>query len=370
MQPWQRQALVPHGKGIPSMPRRSLVKRQQSSRSNNRQRKTKPLNPLVEPLEDRLVLSAISIDGSQHFQTISGFGTNLSSEAWNGGAVTPSLDTLLSHGYTVYRVIVEPVQGWEDTNPNTGQYSTSNPNWPYYNNLYGTSTKFTNLWNTIRYLKNHGATVWVNLQSNAPSWMTDAGGGPGSIGPDHENDWATMVSTMVNYAVNTAHVQIDALGPMNEPDDPNDTVQGPQVGAAQYVRMMDDLETQLQGYGLGGMPLIAPDTASVNDAINSYDPALLADPLLMPHIMQFGFHTYGAYAADSNVTNNSTYPGRQIVSTEYDGTYFSEDKGTRATPAELWTQADTSFQSLLSLMSHGENGAVIWDGVDNYYLYY
>jgi len=47
------------------------------------------------------------------------------------------------------------------TNPNTGQFSDSNPNWGYYNNLYGTSTKFTNLWNTIGYLKSHGATVWV-----------------------------------------------------------------------------------------------------------------------------------------------------------------------------------------------------------------
>ena len=110
------------------------------------------------------------------------------------------------------------MQGWEDTNPNTGQYSASNPNWAYYNNLYGTSTKFTNLWNTISYLNNRGAIVWVNLQSDAPSWMTDNGGARGSMGPDHEADWATMVSTLVDYAVNTAHVHLDALAPMNEPE--------------------------------------------------------------------------------------------------------------------------------------------------------
>ena len=43
--------------------------------------------------------------------------------------------------------------------------------------------------------------------------MTDSGGATGTIGQDHEADWATMVSTMVDYAVNTAHVHIDALGP-------------------------------------------------------------------------------------------------------------------------------------------------------------
>jgi O-glycosyl hydrolase len=282
----------------------------------------------------------MTVNGSQQFQTIDGFGTNLSSEAWNSGAVTPSLDTLLSHGYKLFRVIVEPVQDWEDTNPNTGQYSDSNPNWANYNNLYGTSTKFTNLWNTINYLKSHGATVWVNLQSDAPSWMTDNGGATGSIGQDHEADWATMVSTMMEYAINTAHVHIDALGPMNEPNNPGDPVQGPQVGPTQYVRMLDLLETQLQGYGLGNIPLVGPDTSGGSTA---YDPAMLADSFLMPHVFQFGFHSYAAGpVTDPAVTNNATYPGRHIVIDEYDGPYFSEDQGVRATPAQLWTQADVS----------------------------
>jgi O-glycosyl hydrolase len=326
--------------------------------------------PRLEQLEDRCLPSTLTIDGSQHFQAIDGFGTNLSSEAWNGGAVTPSLDTLLAHGYQLFRVIVEPVQGWEDTNPNTGAFSASNPNWGYYNNLYGTSTKFTDLWNTIRYLNDHGATVWLNLQSDAPAWMTDSGGAPGSVGPDHEADWATMVSTMVDYAMNTAHVRIDALGPMNEPDLPDDPTQGPQVGAAQYVRMLDTLETQLQGYGLGTIPLVGPDTTSPVNAVNSYVPAMLADPFLMPHVFQFGFHTYGGGVSDSAITSNSTYPGRHLVSDEYDGPYYNEDHGQRATPAQLWTQADASFQNLIAIVDAGENGAVIWDGVDNFYEYY
>ena len=327
----------------------------------------------LECLEERCVLSTLTVDGSQVFQTIGGFGTNLNSAAWNSGAVTPSLDTLLSHGYRVFRVIVEPVQGWEDTDPNTGQYNASNPNWPYYNNLYGTSTKFTNLWNTIRYLNNHGATVWLNLQSDAPDWMTDPGGGPGTIGQDHETDWATMVSTLMNYAVNTAHVRIDALGPMNEPENaaPRGTTQGPQVDATQYVRMLDILETQLQGYGLGSISLVGPDATLVSNALDSYVPAMLADSLLMPHVMQFGFHTYGGSTVTApDLTNNPTYPGRQIWSSEYDGVYFNEDESQRATPSQLWTQADTSFQQLIQIIGAGANGAIIWDGVDSFYQYY
>ena len=48
---------------------------------------------------------------------------------------------------------------------------------------------------------------------------------------------------------------------MNEPNNPGDPVQGPQVGPTQYVRMLDTLETQLQGYGLGNLPLVGPDTS-------------------------------------------------------------------------------------------------------------
>jgi hypothetical protein len=324
----------------------------------------------LEQLEARCLLSTLTVNGSQTLQTLSGFGTNLSSEAWNGGAVTPSLDTLLGHGYRLFRVIVEPVQGWEDANPNTGQYSDGNPDWPYYDNLYGTSTKFTNLWNTINYLTGHGATVWLNLQSDAPAWMTDSGGAPGTIGTDHEADWATMVSTMVDYAVNVAHVHVAALGPMNEPDNPGDPVQGPQVGATQYARMLDLLEGQLQGYGLQNLPLVGPDCASTGDAVNSYVPAMLADSTLMPHVTQFGFHTYQSSASDAAITGNSSYPGLQIISDEYDGPYYNEDHGVRATPSQLWTQADASFQNLMTIVGAGENGAVIWDGVDNFYEYY
>src|SRR5947209_8710629 len=155
-------------------------------------------------------------------------------------------------------------------------------------------------------------------------------------------------------------------GPMNEPDVP-DYVQGPQVGPTQYVRMLDTLETQLQAYGLGNIPLVGPDTASPGIGVDSYVPAMLADPFLMPHVLQFGFHTYGASVSDAAITNNTTYPGRQIITDEYDGQYFNEDHGQRATPSQLWTQADGSFQNLVGIIGHGENGALIWDGVDNFY---
>src|SRR5205807_8891834 len=46
------------------------------------------------------------------------------------------------------------------------------------------------------------------------------------------------------------------------------------------------------------------------------------------------------------------------------------DSGVRATPAQLWTQADGSFQDLIQDVQAGDHGATIWDGVDNFYEYY
>src|SRR5262249_1674514 len=113
---------------------------------------------------------------------------------------------------------------------------------------------------------------------------------------------------------------------------------------------------------------IAPDTSGGSTA---YDPAILGDSFLMPHIFQFGFHSYQAGSVtDPAITNNKTYPGRHIIIDEYDGVYYDEDHGQRATPAELWTQADGSFQDLMQDIQGGDNGATIWDGVDNFYLYY
>ena len=110
---------------------------------------------------------------------------------------------------------------------------------------------------------------------------------------------------------------------------------------------------------------MGPDTGSPAVGVDSYVPAMLADPSLMPHVLQFGFHTYGSTVSDPAITNNATYPGRHILSDEYDGPYYNEDHGQRATPAQLWAQADASFQNLVSLVNAGENGATIWDGVSN-----
>jgi O-glycosyl hydrolase len=322
----------------------------------------------VEPLEDRTLPSlSLTVDGSQQFQRIDGFGANINSAAWGDGDVRPALDTLLNQmGANTFRVIVEAGSGWEDSDPNTGQYSDANPNWPYYDQVYS-SPKFTNLWNTIGYLNAHNATVLLNVQGGPPDWMCNQ---DRTVPAEHEDDWVTMVTTMLSYGVNTAHVHIDQFGPMNEPDNYIDPIQGPQVPPAQYVDMMDRLLASMQALGLGGIQLVGPDCANIVSATDDYMPAMFNDPTLMADVYHFGIHNYsGTSGTTDGTVSGSGWPGRDWWADEY-ATYYpgvNMDQGQPLPDDDEWSYAETCFQDLLALIEQGASGAMVWDGVDSYY---
>jgi O-glycosyl hydrolase len=308
----------------------------------------------------------LTVDGSQLFQRIDGFGANLNSAAWGAGDVRPALDTLLNQmGANIFRVVVEPVSGWEDSDPNTGQYSNSNPNWPFYNQVYS-SPKFTNLWNTISYLNDHNATVLLNIQGYLPAWMSNP---DHTVPASHEDDWVTMLTTLLYYGANTAHVRIDQFGPMNEPDNSSDPVQGPQVQPAQYIDMMDRLIAKMQALGLGGIQLVGPDCANTGSATSGYMPAMFNDPTLMADVYHFGIHTYSGESGSTDPTvSGSGWAGRDWWADEYaDWPTVDMDHGQPLPASGEWNFAENSFQDLLALIGQGASGAMVWDGVDSFY---
>src|SRR5688572_19938576 len=97
----------------------------------------------------------VKIDPSQKFQRIDGFGVNANTRSWNGKELEPALNLLLDSVHaTIWRVIVETVEKWEETNDNDDPFVF---NWNYYNNLYETE-KFRKVWDMIRYLNSRGIT--------------------------------------------------------------------------------------------------------------------------------------------------------------------------------------------------------------------
>src|SRR5262249_20112653 len=159
---------------------------------------------------------------------------------------------------------------------------------------------------------------------------------------------------------------IDFLGPTNEPDNWADPVQGPQVGPAQYVAMLDKLVARMRAWGLPDIPLIGPDTASVGRATGGYLPAMVGDAALMAHVEHLGIHTYSGDSGDTAaVVAGSGWPGRDWWATEYAAWDGGADHGTPI--ADEWAFSETSFRYLLALLGQGASGAQVWDGVDSYY---
>src|SRR6476469_1502594 len=112
----------------------------------------------------------LQIDGSKRFQQVDGIGVNANTRSWNGKELEPALDLLLDSMHaTVWRVIVETVEKWEDVNDNDDPFTF---NWDYYNKLYETP-KFEKAWGMIEYLNKHGITdkLMINFMGPVPEWM-------------------------------------------------------------------------------------------------------------------------------------------------------------------------------------------------------
>jgi hypothetical protein len=294
----------------------------------------------------------LTADGSQTFQTIDGFGANLSSYAWNGGNVTGVLDTLMNvQGDNLFRVIIETCTGWEDT---------FNPD-PYTNNAVYATTKFTNLWNEISYLNAHGATVMLNVMGYLPSWL-----GPNStVAPGNEDAWADMVASMVYYGVNTAKVKIDYLSPMNEED--VGYPEGISADQFQFTNLTDRLLAKLAAHGLPNFPIVGPDVANVTNLTTKYLPQMFGDSTLMGHVNHLVYHSYTGDSTNVDSTvKKSGWPGRDWWVTEFAGGLVpGGDTGTPV--SDEWGYSKLGFQYLLNHLSAGASGAAVYDGVDAYY---
>ena len=101
---------------------------------------------------------------------------------------------------TIWRVIVETVEKWEDVNDNDDPFTF---NWDYYNKLYDTP-KFQKAWEMIRYLNQHGVTdkLMINFMGFAPKWM-----GIKVIEPQYEDEYVEMIVSFFYYAIKTKYLK-------------------------------------------------------------------------------------------------------------------------------------------------------------------
>jgi hypothetical protein len=280
--------------------------------------------------------TTLSVNGSQQFQVIDGFGVNANSASWNGGELRPALDLLVDQvGATLWRVVIDNGD-WEATNDN------ADPNvfdWTYYNSVY-TTPKFEELWSTIAYLNQKGISSGLMLSFMGPvaPWM-----GGEQITVAAEDEWVEMVASIMYYGRVTRGLQIPLLSPMNETD--WNGVEGPQVTATQYARLMRKLSLKLDGLGLSNVGLVGAETAAPEAGVDTYMPAMMAEPALMSKVQHFALHSYtGNTAGADSAIKNSAYPTRNFWLTEF-----------------------CNMVDLLAPIAQGASAALVWDGYDSTY---
>jgi hypothetical protein len=310
-----------------------------------------------EPAPAASTAGNLIVSGGTRYQSIVGMGVNAHSNAWEGGALKPALDILIdSAGVSMWRVVVESHRDWETTNDDN---DPKNFNWSYYNTLFETA-KFQSLWSVLGYLKERNAPIiMLNVMGNVPVWM-----GETQVNPSMEDEWVEMITSLLVYARQTKGLRIDLLSPLNEIDIGRQ--EGPLMDQNQYVRVMNKLRTRMDELGLGDIPFYGPDTASVGDGTDKYMPAMMADATLMQRVSGFAFHNYdtsqnGAY----DKIRNSAYPDRPFIMTEFSKWCDGCDNGAPQ-PADYEFARGTGV-SLMSHLSGGAAGTLLWEGYDCYY---
>ncbi len=299
---------------------------------------------------------SVTIDGSQTFQTMDGFGVNAIPKTWEGGALKPAIDLLVDMGSTLWRVDVNNGHTtWEAQNDDA---DPNHFNWDYYTTVYE-SPQFQDLWSELSYLNQKGVTVELSMSGHVPVWMGD-----GVIPQAMEDEFVEEIVSLAYYARNVKGIQFHLLSPLNETD--KSSPEGPTVDPTQFARIFHKLAVKLDAVGMGDVRLVGPETSSFDQ---SYTQALMADPTVMAKVDAFAYHNYVGCCAwySSGFIKQSAYPDRHVWVSEWNQcqTDGCLDGGQQV--ADEWVFAREMTTELLNHIDGGASAALAWDAWDNWH---
>jgi hypothetical protein len=235
---------------------------------------------------------ALTVDGSVHHQTTSGFGAAINVHSWDNGKLKPALDMMVDqNGTQTFRVVME-MTDWEAANDDN---DPNNYNWNYYNPIYSGATSFdtgqvgsnfADLWNTIDYLHLKGvpdSQIILSYMGIGPSWN----GGTTVSTAAQENEWAEEVVSSAYYGYTHGHT-FGVFSPNNEEDWGHN--EGIIMSASVYGDAMNMVAQRLDALGMSSVRLLGPETSGIN---SPYSDAMASHPLLLSKVDHFDYHNYG-----------------------------------------------------------------------------
>ena len=305
----------------------------------------------------------LALDGSQTYQTIDGFGVNINHRSWSGDELKPVLNAFINQaGITQFRVIFDNMD-WEAVNDN-GDPNVMN--WAYYNTIYD-SADFQALWGIVGYLNQEGITngIMLNFQGIGPNWM-----GGTKLTPGMEDECAETVASLLVYARSNQNLHFNLVGPDNEPDMPGQGIG--MASGAQYTTMLHDLSVLLDANGLSDIRFVGPDRGNGDPSGyggTNWLPDILADPVVMSKMADFGIHSYvpdgGNSIGVASLIQQSAYPARHFWMTEFNS--WCQSCETDGGGTNSWGYSRALVENLLAHLANGASSAFVWEGYDSYY---
>ena len=314
----------------------------------------------------------ITVDSSQRYQYIDGFGVNFSGTYFRESQ-KPMIDMLIDDlGATIFRLDPYGLINWEAANDND---DPNVMNWEYYNDRYSMPA-FEASWAAARYLNSRGIRPYLTLSGLPPEWMLDNKEAPRHkvcksqppSKPDHlkvsmYDEFAETVVSLAVYARTRARIDFEYFGPVNETD--CYPAEGPRIDPDEMPKVLGAIARRLRKEGLGDVKLIVAEQAVIT---NDYVTAMLQSADLMSQVGVFSFHTYGADSVGPQVARvqSSEYPHVRVWLTEY-GDLNDLDKSS----GNEWKSFSlAATRRALTALNQGASAALFWDGFDNYHEHY
>ncbi|MBZ5592598.1 MAG: hypothetical protein LAP39_10215 [Acidobacteriia bacterium] len=310
----------------------------------------------------------ITINPSERFQVIQGFGVNYTGPYFRDDQ-KPMFDMLIKDlGATMFRVVPYLVySNWEETNDND---DPNVMNWEYYNERYS-SPIFEATWNGLRFLNSRGIRPVIGLMGPVPEWMLDDHWTPPkhkvcqtdsqqrAIKPAMYDEFAEMVVSMVIYARRKAGIDFEYFSPFNETD--CYPPEGPRIDPEDAPKVLAAVARRLKKEGMGDIKLTPADQAVIT---NDYITPILRDPELMKQVGVFTLHTYGENSVGPQVerVKSSSYPQVPVWLTEY-GDLSDLDR----TAENDWKKFSLAAnRRALTALNQGANALFFFDAFDDY----
>ncbi len=305
----------------------------------------------------------ITVDATETYQTIEGFGVNINPAQWHNGKLKPAIDLLVDDlGCTLFRFDCIGLANWLDPTrrDSEGKYAQE-----YLNEVYS-GPDFKDAWETFRYLNSKGIEPFFNVSGKVRTELCDPAN---PVRLTDFDGYAEMVATMLNWARNKEKLEFHLFAPFNETD-LNGTREGPMIISADMVVAIKAIIAKLKVHGLDGIRLAVTDDAAIH-----YDRLvpIWNDTTMMDEIAVFCNHNYGnggemdlspAWVDRNSVFRNlrdsldsTPYKSKSLWMTEYGDLDVS-----KTIEFEI---AWRSNRRIMSYLKGGYNAGLIWDAFDN-----